>query len=113
MFPPALGVCSHTPHLLPARSRLPHKSQFTEVAYLASASRSPRICWSVRASQARDDAQLDPVADRIGPALQPPGQLADLPHGPVSGRRGPGGVELWHNDKIGAPIKRSLIAYDR
>jgi hypothetical protein len=46
------GVCSHTPHLLPARSRLPHKSQFTRISYLASASPSPRICWAVRPSQA-------------------------------------------------------------
>ena len=46
------GVCSHTPHLPPARSRLPHKSQFTRISYLASASPSPRICWAARPSQA-------------------------------------------------------------
>jgi hypothetical protein len=46
------GVCSHSPHLLPARSCLPHKSQFTRVLYLASASLSPHICWAVRAYQA-------------------------------------------------------------
>lgn len=46
------GVCSHSPRLLPVRSRLPHKSQFTRILYLASASPSPRICWAVRPSQA-------------------------------------------------------------
>jgi len=46
------GVCSHSPRLLPVRSRLPHKSQFTRISYLASASPSPRTCWAVRPSQA-------------------------------------------------------------
>jgi hypothetical protein len=31
---------------------LPHKSNFTRISYLASASPSPRICWAVRPSQA-------------------------------------------------------------
>src|SRR5487761_945307 len=40
-------VCSHSPRLLPVRSRLPHKSQFTRVSYSASASPLPHICWAV------------------------------------------------------------------
>jgi len=39
--------------LLPARSRLPHKSQFKWIFYLAFASRSSRACCLVRANQAR------------------------------------------------------------
>jgi hypothetical protein len=46
------GVCSHFPRLPPVPSRLPHKSQFTRISYLTSASPSPRICWAVRPSQA-------------------------------------------------------------
>jgi hypothetical protein len=46
------GVCPASHHLLPARSRLPHKSQITRISYLASASPSPHICRAVRASQA-------------------------------------------------------------
>jgi hypothetical protein len=46
------GACPHSPHLLPARSCSPHKSQFTRISYLASASPSPHICWAVRASRA-------------------------------------------------------------
>jgi hypothetical protein len=43
------GVCSRTPYLLPARSRLPYKSQFTRISYLTSASPSPHICWAIEA----------------------------------------------------------------
>ena len=48
----------------------------------------------------RDDAQLDPVPDSVGLALQTLGQLADLHHGAVGGGRGHGGLELLLVDRI-------------
>lgn len=59
------GVCSHTPHLLPARSLLPYKQQFTLISYLASASPSPHICWAVRASQASREKLVSDMADAV------------------------------------------------
>jgi hypothetical protein len=110
------GVCSHSPHLLPARSRLPRKSQFTQISYLASASPSPTSAgqcglprragrgqfpiWADAVStgcarRGRDDALLDAVPDAVGLALQRPGQLGDLHHGPeIGGDRGLGVLEL-------------------
>jgi hypothetical protein len=46
------GACSPSPRLLPVRSRLPHKAQFTRISYLASASPSPRTCGAVPPAQA-------------------------------------------------------------
>jgi hypothetical protein len=46
------GACSPSPRLLPVRSCLPHKAQFTRISYLTSASPSPRTCRAVRPSQA-------------------------------------------------------------
>jgi hypothetical protein len=37
------------------------------------------------------------------PAVQPLRQLADLHHGPVSDRRGPGGLELWLGREVFHP----------
>jgi hypothetical protein len=68
------GVCSHSPRLLPVRSRLPHKSQFTRMSYLASASPSPR------AGRGRDG---DLVHE------QGPGPSPDNPGRPEEGRAGP------------------------
>jgi hypothetical protein len=58
------GVCSHTPRLPPARSCLPHKSQFTWISYLASASPSPHICWAVRSSQASREKLVSDMGRR-------------------------------------------------
>jgi hypothetical protein len=58
------GVCSHSPHLLPARSRSPHKSKFTPALYSTSASPPPHVCRAVRPSQASREKLISDIGRR-------------------------------------------------
>jgi hypothetical protein len=61
---------------------------------LASATGQARTLPASRTG-AGDDALLDAVPDAVGLALQRPGQLGDLHHGPeIGGDRGLGVLEL-------------------
>ena len=91
------GACPRSPRLPPVRSRLPHKSQLTRIAYLASASPSPRTCRAVRPSRASTGKLASDTGRRGFDTMRPPRAATMIALAPATGH-----ARTWPASRTGA-----------